>query len=231
MKRNFLALCSVLGIALFFTSCSKNEAETNASLMIVNASPNGSNVDAAVNGSVIVNNLAYPSNSGYKTVGSGPNNVTVTSTGSSTAFINGTLTMEAGSYYSLYVTDSSHERKEAITRDDLTPPAAGKAKIRILHLSPNTPALDITITGSGTSSVNMTGRSFNDIKTNASYAAFQEVDAAGLSVQLKLAGTTTAVATIPVPALTAGKIYTFIIKGFTGATGSAALGLEVIQHN
>jgi hypothetical protein len=230
MKR-YLLVCTLLSGVLFFTSCSKNEAETNANLMIVNASPNGSNVDAAVNGSVIVSNLAYPNHSDYKVVASGSSNITVTSTGSSTAFINGTLTMEAGSYYSLYVTDSANKRKEAITKDDLSAPAAGKAKIRILHLSPNTGALDIAITGSGTSTINMTGRSFNDIRTNTSYAAFQEVDAAGLSLQLKVAGSSTTVATIPVPALTAGKIYTFIIKGFTGGTGSAVLGLEVIQHN
>jgi hypothetical protein len=230
MKRNLLAICALLSV-LFITSCSKDEVEANANLMIVNASPNGSNVDAAVNGSVIVSNLAYPNHSEYKAVASGSNNVTVSSTGSSTAFINGTLTMEAGSYYSLYVTDSANKRKEAITKDDLSAPAAGKAKVRILHLSPNTGSLDIAITGSGTTTINMAGRSFNDIRTNTSLAAFQEVDAAGLSLQLKVAGSATTVATIPVPALTAGKIYTFIIKGFTGATGTTALGIEVIQHN
>jgi hypothetical protein len=232
MKRNFPALCAIL-CTLFLVSCSKDEAEISANLMIVNASPNGSNIDAAVNGNVIVSNMPYPNNSGYKEVNSGSNNVTVTATGSGTSFINGTLIMEAGSYYSLYVTDSANKRKETITRDDLTPPAAGKAKIRVLHLSPNAPAIDISITGAGSAAVNFTGRSFNDVRSNATLAAFQEVEAggAGLNVQATVVSSSTVIASVPLPALTPGKIYSFIIKGFVGGIGAQALGVEVITHN
>jgi hypothetical protein len=229
--KKLLALGTILCTTLLFVSCSKDQAEVNANVMIINASPNGGSIDATVNGSAVANNLAYPNHSDYKAVASGTSNVTITQTGSTTQVLNGTTSFDAGSYYSFYVVDSANKRKATILKDDLTPPSSGKAKIRVLDLSPNTPAMDISITGSGSSAINMTSRSFNDVSTNASYAAFQEVDAAGLTLTVKASGTSTTLVSVPVPALTAGKIYTFIIKGFTTGTATQALGVEVIQHN
>ncbi len=230
MKKHFFSLCTLLCSAIFFVSCDKDdEVSGNASLMIVNASPNGSNIDVSANGSVIVSNLAYPNNSGYKTVGAGNTNIVVTATGTTTQIINGTMTLDANSAYTFYVSDSSHERKASYTRDDRSAPAAGKSKVRLVHLSPNSPNIDVTINGAA--AANFSNRGFNDIFTNAMYHAFTEVDAAGVTLQVKLAGTSTVLATIPPITLQAGKIYTFIIKGFAGGAGAQALGLEVITHN
>lgn len=229
MKRNFLALCALLCSAVFFVSCEKNDDEATANLLVVNASPNGSNIDASANGSVIASNIAYPSNSGYKAVAAGNVNVIVKQTGTNNEIINGTLVTEAKANYTMYVVDSAHERRAAFTRDDLTAPAAGKAKIRLLHLSPNAPSVDVTINGAA--ATNFGNRSFNDFSTNANLASFTEVNAAGLNLQINLAGTSTTVATIPAFTVQAGKIYTFIIKGFAGVVGTQGLGVEVITHN
>jgi len=230
MKRHVLAFCTLVCASLFFVSCSKDDtAVGTANLMVVNLSPNGSNIDVSVNNQAFVSNLAYPNNSGYKATASGNANIIVTPTGSTTSFLNGTMTLDNNTSYSFYVVDSSHERKASFTRDDLTAPASGKAKVRLLHLSPNAPNIDVSFNGSA--ATNFSNRGFNDFMTNASYHAFTEVDAAGATLQVKLAGTSTVIATLPVVTLTAGKIYTFIIKGFAGGTGTQALGLEVITHN
>ncbi|HEX6913738.1 MAG TPA: DUF4397 domain-containing protein [Chitinophagaceae bacterium] len=230
MKRSLLAICTILCASAFIAACNKNDdATANASLMIVNASPNGSNIDASANGTVIVSNLAYPNNSGYKTLASGNANIIVTETGTTNQILNGTMVLEANTAYTFYVVDSAHKRKASFTRDDRTPPAAGKAKVRLVHLSPNTPAIDVTINGS--SNAAFTNRSFNDIAASGMYHAFTEVDAAGLTLQVKLAGTSTVLATLPPLTLVAGKIYTVVIRGFNGGTGSQALGVELITHN
>lgn len=231
MKRKILFLCTMVCSVLLFSSCTKTETEASASIMFINASPNSNNIDASVGGSVVASNIGYPNNSGYKTVATGTQNIKVTQTGSSTEVLNGSLNLESGAYYSFYVVDSSHERKGTVVRDDLSAPSAGKAKIRVLHLAPDAPALNISITGSGTSAINMNNRSFNDVSSNASVATFTEVDAAGLNITVRNASTSATIISFPVPALTAGKIYTFIIKGFPLGTGSQALGLQLIQHN
>lgn len=229
MKRNLFALSTLICAALFFTGCDKDDEVTTARLMVVNASPNGSNIDVNVNSNVFVSNLAYPNNSGYKTVTTGNANIAVFSSGSTTAFLNGTMLFESNTSYTFYVIDSSHERKAAFTKDDLNAPASGKAKVRLLHLSPNAPNIDVTINGS--SNVLFNNRGFNDISQNATFHSFAEVDAAGVTLQVKTAGTSNVIATLPPVPLTAGKIYSFIIKGFVGGTGTQNLGVEVITHN
>jgi len=231
MKKVLLSFCTVVCSALFFTSCTKDEAALNANLMIVNASPNGGNLDAAVNGSAVASGITYPGNSGYKVVTSGSSNVRVTESIGGTEVLNGNVNLEGGGNYSLYIVDSANKRKATIVRDDLSAPSSGKAKVRFFHLSPNAPAVDLALSGSGSTDINFTNRGFNDISTNTSYSAFQEVDAAGLNVTIKLAGTSSVIGVVPIPALTAGKIYTFFVKGFASGTGSQAFGIEVIQHN
>lgn len=222
-------LCTSLCAALFITGCDKNDDEDEARLMIVNASPNGGSVDAAVNGTAFANNIMYPGNSGYKEVRTGNINITVTPSGSTTKIIDGTLATEANASYTLYVVDSSHERRGSITRDDLTAPGAGKAKVRLLHLSPNSPAVDITSSGSGT--FTSSNRSFNDVSWNSSFASFTEVNAGAITLQAKAAGTSTVLVTFPVLNLEAGGIYTIMVKGFLGGSAAQALGLELMRHN
>lgn len=230
MKRKFLAFAALVSSVFFFASCEKEDVDPGtAQLMVVNASPNGSNIDVSVNSSVFVSNLAYPNNTGYKSVTASNANIVVTPAGSTTAFLNGTMLMEKNTAYTFYVVDSSHERKASFTKDDLSAPASGKVKVRLLHLSPNAPNIDVSINGASNASFN--NRGFNDFMTSGMYHAFAEVDAAGVTLQVKLTGTSTVLATLPVVTLTAGKIYTFIIKGNVGAVGSEALGLEVIAHN
>jgi len=228
MRKNFLLFMSLVG-AIVFAGCEKNETPPTGQLMIVNASPNSANIDAAANGTVIVQNLAYPNNSGYKTVSTGNNNITVNQTGSATPFINGTLNIEANSHYSLYIVDSAHERKATATRDDLTPPASGKSKVRVLHFSPNGPNIDILANGSTTAG--FSNRGFNDVASNASFQNFTEVNAGVLVLQVRLAGTSTVLATFPSLTLQAGKIYTVLVRGFAGGTGTQALNGEIIAHN
>ena len=106
--------------------------------------------------------------------------------------------------------------------DNLTAPASGKAHVRFIHLSPDAPAVDITLTD-GTVV-------FGDyIFKEAS--AFTPLNAATYNLQVRLAGTSTVVLELPNIALTAGKIYTVFAKGFVGGTGTQALGAQIIVNN
>ena len=109
-----------------------------------------------------------------------------------------------------------------VLEDDLTAPASGKAHVRFIHLSPNAPAVDITLTD-GTVV-------FGDyIFKEAS--AFTPLNAATYNLQVRLAGTSTVVLELPNIALTTGKIYTVFAKGLVGGTGTQALGAKIIVNN
>ena len=106
--------------------------------------------------------------------------------------------------------------------DDLSAPAAGTAHVRFLHLSPDAPAVDITLTD-GT--VVFGNKSFRD------YTEFTPLTAGSYDLQVRLAGTTTVVLDLPGIALEAGTIYTVFAKGFVNGTGVQALGAEIIVNN
>ena len=63
-----------------------------------------------------------------------------------TTVINADLPVTAGSYYTVFAADSVANIAPLVLADDLTTPAAGKAHVRFVHLSPNAPAVDVAVT-------------------------------------------------------------------------------------
>ena len=132
------------------------------------------------------------------------------------------MNLAADKNYSVFAVNNVANIEAIVLEDDLTAPASGKSHVRFLHLSPNAPAVDITLTD-GTVV-------FGDymFKENS---AFTPLDAGTYDLQVRLAGTSTVVLDLPGIALTAGKIYTVFAKGLVGGTGAQALGAQIIVNN
>ncbi|MBC7565410.1 MAG: DUF4397 domain-containing protein [Pedobacter sp.] len=107
--------------------------------------------------------------------------------------------------------------------DDLAKPANGKAKVRFVNLSPDAPALNLSITGKETDLV--TNKLFKE------YSTFTEMDAAEkvtFNVKNKDTGALeTSIADVKVDA---GGIYTIWVKGLKSDTDSTKLGVAIFQH-
>ena len=109
-----------------------------------------------------------------------------------------------------------------LIEDDLTAPAQGKAHVRFIHLSPDAPAVDITLTN-GT--VVFGNKAFKE------FTAFTPLDAGTYDLQVRVAGTTTVALDLAGITLEAGKIYTVFAKGFLAGVGQQQLGAEIIVNN
>ena len=231
MKNLFVKLMCLGAVTLLFTKCDKDDDDDNPSkskVMVVHASPNAPNVDVRINNTIALTNVAYPTNSNYTELNSGANNIKVSPTGTTTYVIDATVNLDANKNYSVFAIDSVNKIKAAVTTDDLTAPASGKAHIRFFHFSPNAPAVDIAIAGGA---VLFPNRSFNDQATNSTYTNFTPVNAGTYNLEVRPAGTSTVALALPNITLTAGKIYTVFAKGFLGGTGAQALGAQVIVNN
>lgn len=209
------------------TGCSDNNSNPvsptpTARVMAVHASPDAPAVDLLVDGSVVGSGLAYPSNTGYLTVGAGARNVKVNVAGTSTTVIDANVTVANGLNYSVFACDSVAVIGAVVLVDDLTPPASGKSHVRFVHLSPDAPAVDIAVQGGPVV--------FPNIAFQGS-TAFAPVDAGTYNLEVRLAGTGTVVLSVPGVALQAGKIYTVFARGFAGGSGAQALGAQVIVNN
>jgi hypothetical protein len=227
-SRSFRLAALVLGSALLLAGCGKDD-KTNpvaptpqARVMAVHASPDAPAVDLRVDGAIAGTGLAFPNNTGYLNVNAGTRNVKVNVAGTSTTVINADLPLTAGTNYSVFACDSVARLGAVVVTDDLTTPASGKAHVRFVHLSPNAPAVDVAVTAGPVLFAN---------KSFKGYTAFTPVDAGTYNLEVRVAGTSTVVLSLPGVPLTAGKIYTVFAKGFVGGTGAQALGAQIIVNN
>jgi len=216
----------VFGITVF-TGCSEDDevmapVPSTAKVIVTHASPDAPGVDVLVDNTIAATNLTFPNSVGYAELNSGTRNVKVNVTGTSTTALEANLNLAANKNYSVFAVNSVSAIEAIVLEDDLTAPASGKAHVRFIHLSPDAPAVDITLTD-GTVV-------FGDY-TFKEASPFTPLNAATYNLQVRLAGTSTVVLELPNIALTAGKIYTVFAKGFVAGTGTQALGAQIIVNN
>jgi hypothetical protein len=193
-----------------------------ARVMVVHASPDAPAVDLQVDGAVAGSGLAYPNNTPYLPLAAGNHAVKVNVAGTATTVIDANLALAAGMRYTVFAADSVSRIAPVVLTDDLAAPAAGKAHVRFVHLSPNAPAVDVAVNGGPVLFAN---------KAFKASTAFTPVDAGTYDLEVRVAGTSTVALPLPGIALQAGKIYTVFAKGFLGGTGAQALGAQIIVNN
>jgi hypothetical protein len=222
-------IVALLFSSFTFAACSDDDngvngpsAESNAFAKVIHASPDAPGVDILVDNGEATTNLTFPNNTSYLSVPSGTRNVKVNATGTSTTVIEADLDLEANIYYSIFAVNTVSNIEPLVLQDDLTEPAEGKAHVRFLHLSPDAPAVDITLTD-GT-------KIFPD-KSFKEYSEFTPLDAASYDLQVRAAGTDTVVLELNGITLEDGKIYTVFAKGLLNGSGNKALGAQIIANN
>jgi hypothetical protein len=192
-------------------------------VLVVHASPDAPGVDLLVD-NVKVNSqaLTFPNNTGYLTVAAGNRNIKVNASGTSTSVIDANLDLSADISYSIFAIDSLASIAPLVIDDNLGTPASGKSHVRFIHLSPNAPAVDITLTD---------GTVVFGNKAFGQYTPFTPLDAGTYNLQVRVAGTSTVVLNLPNIVLENGNIYTVFAKGFVGGSNDQALGAEIIANN
>lgn len=225
------SLLFAIVLALFtsfsFTACDDDDDEDQdvARVQVIHASPDAPGVDILVDNSKVNSAaLVFPNNTAYLEVNAGARNIKVNAAGTSTSVINADVTFEKDKNYSVFAINRLASIEPLVLVDDLTAPAAGKAHVRFVHLSPDAPAVDITTT---TGSVVFGNRAFK------SATAFTPLDAGAYNLQVRVAGTPTVALTLPTITLEAGKIYTVFARGLLAppAGNTNTLGAQIIVNN
>jgi hypothetical protein len=225
-KLALLALALVLPMALLACDDDDDNPVTpaptpQASVNVVHASPDGPGVDLLVDDKKVGTNLEFPNSTGYLKVAAGTRNVKVNVTGTATTAIEADLPLSANTDYSVFAVNVVASIEALVLTDDLTAPASGMAHVRFLHLSPNAPAVDITLTD-GT--VVFGNYAFKDASD------FTPLMAGAYDLEVREAGTTNVVLSLGSITLQAGKIYTVFARGLAGGSGDEALGAGIIVN-
>jgi hypothetical protein len=129
--------------------------EDPAALRVGHLSPNAPNVDVYVNDAAVLEDVPFGAVSSYLTLPAGAHQVTITAAGDAeTVVFDQEVTVEAGAAYSAIAVgelgDSVDRPFEVLLlTDDTTVPDGDTATLRLLHASPDAPAVDVTVESNG----------------------------------------------------------------------------------
>lgn len=180
---------------------------------VVHASPDAPAVDVLVNDAVAFAAIPFQDITAYAALPAGTYNVKVVPAGATgPVVIEADLDLMAGTDYTVIATDVLASITPVVAVDDNMAPAAGNAKVRFFHGSPDAPAVDIALTDGPVLFGNV---SFGDFA-----ASPLEVPAGTYDLEVRVAGTDTVVLTLPGLALAADTVYTAYATGLV-ADGAA----------
>jgi hypothetical protein len=197
-------------------------ATAESYVKVVHASPDAPGVDLLVNDQTAGTGLYFPNNTGYLTLPSGTKNIKVNVTGTATTVIDADLRFDAYQYYSVFAIDEVSNLSALVLNDNLTVPQPGNSHVRFLHLSPDAPAVDITLTDGTIIWGNVAFKESTD---------FTPLPSGTYDLQVRVAGTETVALELPGVSLADGEIYTVFAKGFLSGTNEQSLGAELIINN
>lgn len=182
--------------------------QTDSYIRIFNASPNAPALDIYANNNLIVKDLTYKEFSEYLPVPPGNYNITIYPSGQTTnPVINTTANIPANKVFNAAIIGSFPDIILYAIQEPITAQNFGKPCVRFIHLSPNTPAVNIALSD-GT-------RLFHDVvyKGITDYAC---IPAGTYTFTISPAGTDNVVLTVPNVKLDPNNYYTIYAVGQVG---------------
>jgi hypothetical protein len=211
-KFSRIGLAVVLLVSAFafaFSISIKNASAQagQAQVRVAHMSPDAPAVDIYVDGNKALSNVAFKAVSNYLPLPAGEHRFEVRAAGAPAtdkAVIDAKATVEAGKAYTVAATNELAKITPLVLVDDVAAPGAGKAKVRVVHASPDAPAVDVAVKGGPVLINNLAFGKASDTLT---------VDAKSYDLEVRPTGTTTVALPLNGVNLEAGKIYTVFAAG------------------
>ena len=201
-------IAALLALSVALAACNTpTPAVENANLRVAHLSPNTPNVDIWLDGQVVaaLKNVPFKTVSGYLKIPVGKHDIAVYVTGTTTnPAINVTGVMLEKKNYTvgaigLLNGTAAQALTAKIFEDDLTT----NARVRVIHASPDAPAVDVGVKGDAPAAAVVKNIKFPDAT-----AAYLELAPAIYPLEIRPTGTATVALSFNTPALEAGKVYT-----------------------
>jgi Domain of unknown function (DUF4397) len=176
---------------------------------VAHFSPDAPAVDVYVTDDKVLSGVGYKTVSDYLELPAGSYDLAVRPAGaaaSSDPVIEATAEVEGGDAYTVAAVGAVDDITAEIFGDDLSAPASGRAKVRVIHAAPEVPAVDVAVEGGPTL---FEGVEFPSATDDA------EVDAGTYPVQVKAAGGDDVLLEASLP-IKAGTVYSVAAVGGAG---------------
>lgn len=175
---------------------------------VIHTVPDAPNVDIYANDKLIINNLAYGNYTEYLPIPDGMYQISLYVSGTKNSpVLSNMLVVNRNSILTVAAVGTLNNIELLAITDANESMMAGKSMIRFIHLSPNAPAVDITLPN-GT--VIFSNVAFEHI------TSYTDVVPMTYTLQVRVAGTSNVVLTVPNVNLMADKYYTVYAIGLVG---------------
>jgi len=139
-----LVLTSFAGVGIATSGASDSGS---AQVRVAHLSPDAPAVDVLVDGDAVLEGVEFGTVSEYLEVPAGERTVTIQTAENDTVVFEGEVSVEAGTMYTVAaigeVTEETFE--PAVYVDDYETPSDENATVRLIHASPDAPAVDVTV--------------------------------------------------------------------------------------
>ena len=237
----FLALAFAAS-SLFLTSCAKDTAVVTpvvkeyAKVMLFHGATDAAAINLQIDGvTKNTDSLKYGVATAYNQVELTGKRIPIASTyaKSGTKIALDSALMNKDVAYSYYVYQESDAAKTvAVIKavDDLTLPAAGKGRIRLIHLIPDVASgIDVELVAVGgvaTTRSDFTNVKFKDIKN------FIDVAPGTYDMKVKVTGSVQLLITSTITVTIAqGKLYTYVARGYGNVVAPRGAAISTINNN
>lgn len=237
LAKPILALATA---ALFFVSCQPETVETPVvekvygKIQVFNAAIESPAIDFYVNGTKInADSLSYSKGTPYYSAELTTGKKTVyKAAGSKSGLTVATdsLTMNTTDVgYSVFVyqdKDAAKTVRSLYTPDNLLAPAAGKAKVRFVHLIPDANVnIDVEVVPAGGSA--STSNTYSNLAF-PKVSDFVELSSGTYDLKIKVSGTVNTLLNVTGVTVEAGKIYSLVARGYVQLANKA--GVSIITN-
>ncbi|HTH82149.1 MAG TPA: DUF4397 domain-containing protein [Mucilaginibacter sp.] len=218
-------------LAVCLSSCLKNtpvpisNEPQIAQLSIINAAPSTQSVDFYLDQTKLnPTALAYGGGLDYINIPTGTKTATFYLTGTQQVVKTSPIYTEPNIHYSLFLSNLLTTPDFLLLADTINnPPNPNNVGlIRFINLSPDAQAVDLGISG--------TNANLAENKSYKGYSNFVQISGNTVTLQVKKAGTSTVLFSLPNVALQRGGVYTAWLHGFAATTDQTKLTLS-IQSN
>lgn len=205
-------------------SCAKEDTEvtTYPYLSIANFSPTLGTYDSYIDG-IRANSsgaISFGGTLAYVQLAVGDHTISFTTDNSVNKVLTKTLTLNEGIVYSAYLIDKDINMDVLLVKDDMAAVSTDKAFVRFINLSPDAPALDLSVKDMEPL---ILGKAYK------SASAFQSIDPTSYSFEVKSNGTV--LARLTDQTFVAGKYYTLISRGLINfGDTDQSFGLQLITN-
>jgi hypothetical protein len=183
--------------------------EGDACVNVIHASPDAPAVDVYVDGTQALSGLEFGVASGWVALPAGEHQIQVTAAGAEpdTAVIDANVTLEGGAAYEVAATGLLAEITPQVNQVDLGMLGSEEepmARVRVVHASPDAPAVDVAVAGGDVLIENLAFSEASD---------YLEVPAGSYDLEVRPTGTTDVALDLPGVALEAGMVYSVYAIG------------------